>query len=451
MGRKFRIIILASLMTVASFGCKWNKEKVEVASTKDREVISPSDVTEDPQIAATVQQADLLAAGYDYDGAIQAVQSYPGYESVDKLTNAIAEYETQKANCVPIDVKEIPHVFYHSLIVDTQKAFDGDSQEAGYNQVMTTVDEFNKITQQMYDRGYVLVRLRDMVNQTTDEDGTVHFTEGEILLPPDKKAYVLSIDDVSYYHYMTQDGFPSRLIVDENGLPKNEYINEDGTTSVGDYDVVPLMDTFLREHPDAAYKGAKGIIALTGYNGVLGYRTDKAYQTRENLDKIQQEFLEQNPDFDYEKECQDARAVAQCLREDGWEFASHTWGHRDYGEISDELFYSDADKWQERVAPIVGTTDIIIFPFGADIGDWHPYQGERYEYLKSQGFNFFCNVDSSKSWVQIGDNYVRQGRRNLDGYRMYYDLIGETDKLSDLFDVSQVFSLERPTPVQRME
>jgi hypothetical protein len=48
---------------------------------------------------------------------------------------------------------------------------------------------------------------------------------------------------------------------------------------------------------------------------------------------------------------------------------------------------------------------------------------------------------------------MRQGRRNLDGYRMYYDLpesgVGG-DHLSDLFDVNEVFDRSRPTPVPKM-
>ena len=65
---------------------------------------------------------------------------------------------------------------------------------------MTTVDEFNKITQAMYDMD-VLVRLRDLVTQTTAEDGTVHFTPNtELKLPQGKKAFVMSLDDLSYYH-----------------------------------------------------------------------------------------------------------------------------------------------------------------------------------------------------------------------------------------------------------
>lgn len=40
----------------------------------------------------------------------------------------------------------------------------------------------------MYDNGYVLVRLRDLVVETTDADGTVHFTPNtELKLPAGKK------------------------------------------------------------------------------------------------------------------------------------------------------------------------------------------------------------------------------------------------------------------------
>ena len=53
-----------------------------------------------------------------------------------------------------VNVNEVTHIFYHSLVVDPQKAFYQDNaQTAGFCQWMTTVDEFNAITQQMYDRG----------------------------------------------------------------------------------------------------------------------------------------------------------------------------------------------------------------------------------------------------------------------------------------------------------
>ena len=83
--------------------------------------------------------------------------------------------------------------------------------------MMTTKDEFEKILQSMYDRGFVLVRLHDIAYETTDENGNPVFKAGDIMLPPGKQAFVMSQDDVCYYEYMDGDGFASRIVVGEDG------------------------------------------------------------------------------------------------------------------------------------------------------------------------------------------------------------------------------------------
>lgn len=138
-----------------------------------------------------------------------------------------------------------------------------------------------KILQSMYERGFVLVRLHDVAYEVTAEDGSRHFQEGDIMLPEGKKPFVMSQDDVCYYEYMDGDGFASRMIIGEDGKPTNEMKMDDGSVSVGSYDLVPLLDDFIKEHPDFSYRGAKACIAFTGYNGILGYRTDSAYNTDE--------------------------------------------------------------------------------------------------------------------------------------------------------------------------
>lgn len=126
---------------------------------------------------------------------------------------AIAGYETIKEGLVRANVGKITHVFFHSLVVDNQKAFDGDEDEKGYNQVMTTVGEFKKILQAMYDKGFVLVRLHDLAYETTDENGQTVMKAGDIMLPEGKTPFVMSQDDLCYYQYMTGDGFATRMIV----------------------------------------------------------------------------------------------------------------------------------------------------------------------------------------------------------------------------------------------
>ena len=120
----------------------------------------------------------------------------------------------------------------------------------------------------MYERGFVLVRLHDVAYEVTAEDGSKHFQEGDIMLPEGKKPFVMSQDDVCYYEYMDGDGFASRMIIGEDGKPTNEMKMDDGSVSVGSYDLVPLLDDFIKEHPDFSYRGAKACIAFTGYNGI---------------------------------------------------------------------------------------------------------------------------------------------------------------------------------------
>ena len=140
-----------------------------------------------------------------------------------------------------------------------------------YNYVMTTVDEFCRILEEMYTRGYVLVSIYDVASYETQADGTQVMKHQPIYLPEGKKPFVLSVDDVSYYEYMTGHGFASKLVVGEDGTPTSEYTNSDGSLSYGSYDVVPILDDFVETHPDFSYRGAKGIIALTGYEGCLLY------------------------------------------------------------------------------------------------------------------------------------------------------------------------------------
>lgn len=408
------------------------------------------DTAAEPQAndkTAAMEEAAYLAATYDYDGAIEKLNSVEGAAEDSEIAAKIAEYQSIKDSCVPVNMNEVTHIFYHSLVVDPERGFAGDdSLAAGFKQWMTTVDEFNKITQAMYDNGYVLVRLRDLVTQTTDANGNVHFVPNtELKLPQGKKAFVMSMDDLSYYHSYDGRGIASKLVLDENGKPTCEYVQADGTTVTGAYDYIPLLDQFIAEHPDASYKGAKGMIALTGYNGILGYRTDIAYKTRENLTSDQQAWLDAHPDFNWDNECTEAKKVADAIKADGWEFASHTWGHIRIGDASLERIQTDTEKWRTYVEPLVGPTDTIIFAHGQDLSDWHDYSGEneKFNYLKSQGYNFYCNVDSTQYFLQIRDNYVRQGRRNLDGYRLWNDVHGEKNRTSDLFDASQILDPRR--------
>jgi len=408
---------------------------------EDRDALAQNE-TKQRTIAQLKEKADRLAKMYDYDAAMELIQSYDGYENESILTDAFLTYEALKATCVPWeDNTKISHVFFHSLIADTSLALGPDSgTRDGYNRYMTTIEEFEKILQQMYDRGYVLVGIHDMAECVVQADGTEKMEMKEILLPEGKIPFVMSQDDVNYYDYMDGEGFATKIVIGKDGKPTCEYIQKDGTVVTGEYDLVPVLDRFVEEHPDFSYRGAKAILAITGYEGTLGYET-APYRYEEAKQLVGLSAEEKKSMLEAERAA--CREVVAALKADGYEFASHSYGHGNMQTNSVEKFKYDMNRWLDEVGSLLGDTDVFIYPFGADICDWRGYHGEKYEYAIKSGFRYFCNVDSAQYWVQRKDNYLRQGRINLDGERMMND----PDKLSCFFDVESVLDPTRP-PLQ---
>lgn len=467
-----KCIVFVALIVILIFAIKFVMSMGRSDKTSDSSSVSTSAASEssttqassDPSVTQTpsavpgsrddiINQAKTLAVQYDYDGAINLLSTVENYTEDADIISLLAEYEAAKSNLVATSPYNVTHIFFHSLVVDPARGFSltGDSGwdngTAGFCQWMTTVDEFNAIMNQMYERGYVLVSINDLVDKTTDENGVVHITAKDIYLPQGKIPFVLSLDDLSYYHSYDGRGCATKMIVGEDGTPTCEYVDANGEGHVGSYDCVPLLDDFIEQHPDFSYKNAKGTIALTGYNGILGYRTDYCYRDRVDLTSDQQAWLDANPNFDWNAECEQAKQVADAIKADGWTFASHTWGHIRIGDASLESLQTDTQKWLDYVKPLIGDTDIIIFAHGQDLANWDEDYAStaKFQYLKSVGFDVYCNVDSTQYFVQIEDQFLRMGRRNLDGYRLWQAVYGGNDKVSDLIDAASVFDPNRPT------
>ncbi len=404
----------------------------------------PGKTTVSGPLGTVIAQADIKAAMYDYDAAIEMVKSSPDYETSIDAKAAVERYEAEKAKCVKWpDNTQISHIFVHSLIVDTSRAFGPQSsQPKGYNQYMTTVSEFNKMIESMYAKGYVLVSIHDIAKREIDADGNEKLVAQPIMLPPGKEPFVLSQDDVNYYEYMDNDGFADRLVIGDDGIPTCQYTDIDGNILYGEYDVLPIIDRFIKEHPDFSYRGAKGILAVTGYEGALGYDTGLSMKKYDGMSETEKMKL-------INEEREKAKAVAEAIKADGWEFASHSYTHSNMTNATLEKMQYDSKRWHDEVEIILGPTDVYIYPYGADICDWHGYKGEKFELLKSYGFWYFCNVDASRYWIQLRGDYFRMGRINTDGERMHITLKNRSDpslpdRLSYFFNTEDVYDYSRP-------
>ena len=292
------------------------------------------------------------------------------------------------------------HLFFHSLVVEPAKAFrKNPNQSTSFETWMITVTEYKRLLKSLYDRNYVLVKMADLLR-------------GKVQLPEGKIPLVLSYDDVNYYDYMKGFGFADKLVVTEAGKIANEWVEEDGTISVSrELDGVPLLENFIEEHPDFSWEGARGIPAVTGFEGALGYR-------------------------DLQGEKEQLKQVVAALKKLGWEFACHSYAHkRDVfaDENADEsLCIEDTKRWLEEVGAIVGDANIYISPFGIKTRNYSRFD----EYLRTAGFRYFCDVNNTRNY-ENDQGYFYFPRINIDGFLFQhrnYEFECYYGKLTEIID-----------------
>ena len=386
--------------------------------------------TVDPHLAEAAQlaqEAKLCAAMYDYDQALEIIGTFTGeLESYEDLAQLKTQCENAKAALVPFtDVASVPHLSFANLIADISQTKADAASGSSYLSTYATVAEFEAILEQLYANDYVLVSLHDLYCVTTDSAGNVTYTTGTLYLPAGKKPLVLSQVHVNYYTTMIGSGFGSKLVLETDGTVSCQLLASDGTTSNGAYDFVPVLDAFIEAHPDFSYRGARATLALTGYQGVLGYRTqaDAASQA------------------DYDTQVKLASSLATALKNRGYEFACYSYNGGSYSSMSASEIQADLAKWAEEVTPILGETDLFFLSMGIDIAETtETYSGDKFQVMKDAGFNVFVGRDSSvTAWFQQGSNYFRQTRRWVTGD----NLRTSAQYFTDLFDAATVRDTNR--------
>ena len=418
--RRLLALLLAVLMVTSLLsGCGKKEEKTE-ENTPDVEDTSSEEPFAGKPVGGDAETQQPERTGDPYD----AVRNY---WSADQLTQAWGPEQV------------VEHLFFHPIIAFPKWAFHecdaSEAQRYGLDDWMCTVDEYNKILDELYKRDYILVAMEDVWSEVTDGSGT-HMVRNTLMLPEGKKPLVISFDDVNYYPYMLQEGFTSKLAIGDDGEVWaecwNPYTNETSLTK--EYDATTILDTFVYEHPDFSLNGAKAIFSLTGYYGILGYRTQNDRDIP--LDSPDR------PAFDAyrQAEIEGVKPVIARLKETGWTFGSHTWGHIRLDSKPLQTVINDTERWEEEVGSLVGPTNILFYPHGGrpDGDDWKT-TGERFQYLQSKGFRVFASVGvNSFSYIKPDISAVICDRLHPDGttfrhsrerYLQFYDA-------KDIMDVS---------------
>lgn len=320
-------------------------------------------------------------------------------------------HHKDEKNLVEYDGK-VSHVFFHPIISDPQKAYTDNQQQAkGNYDWMVTVNEFNKAIEKLHENNYILIDPHDAY----DLESTP-VKRKKLKLPKGKKPLIMSMDDMNYYEYMQGNGYTERLTLNKDNETVAEKKNDQGKMEQSKTnDAVPLLNDYVKKHPDFSYKGQKAVVGLTGYEGVLGYRTNDL----------------EHPN--YEKRKKQAKKVADSMKRDGWTFASHSYGHINFEDSSDEQIIEDTKRWKKEVEPIVGKTDLFIFPHGAQ-----DRNSTSYNYMIDEaGFKYMAGVGPD-NFTSLSNKDIYQDRVAIDGLNLHQFKY----KLKPFFKPEEVYNKE---------
>lgn len=285
----------------------------------------------------------------------------------------------------------VEELFVHPLVLDPALAFTEDSLGRGFQDYFVTDREFAALLDQLWRNGWTLVDIHRVA------DGTVS-------VPAGRKPLVLVEDDVNYYRYFEGRGLAAGLVLGQDDRVHARL--DDG--SLTDADVVPMVEAAVAAHPELSADGARGVLAVTGYEGLLGEHHPDAPAAHARL-----------------------VALAARLRATGWTFASHTWGHLDLSRQPASTIMADTGRWRDSAGGL-GPVDILVYPYGARPAP------EMMQQLAAAGFPIQLDIDVVARHEHVGA-VTLMSRRHVDG--LAFDVPG---RQRPFYDVAEVRDPRRP-------
>lgn len=391
-----------------------NNEPVETPKMKAEREQRESESEREVQKQAALDAAAALALEYRYDEAISYLQGSEVLAEDERLDETVAQYEAAKADLYEYE-GDIPNFCFTNLVVDPSRAFDGDDYDSTYRNNMITLTEFQNILQTLYDSNYILIDVHNLAQETVNGKN-VTMTQKNPTLPKGKKPMTLSIDNLSYGSVRNGDGVATSLVLDENGKAAAKYTDEGGHDLVGAYDVVPVLESFIEEHPDFSYQGARGVISVAGVGGIFGYEVDESAD-------------------EYEANRKTVQEIANALKEEGWTFASTGYNYQYLGTLSYDQLSTELTKWQEVSGALLGDCDTLLYPYGSEVD----YTSEKAMLLTTMNLRYLIGLWAEGDHLEVTETYLRQTRRNITGML----LTTSPDSLSTYINVSDILDPAR--------
>ena len=307
----------------------------------------------------------------------------------------------------------IEHLSFNTLIAFPEKALSfKNTNSSFFDETKITPNEFKNILTELYCNDYILININELFFIEND----IVYTK-KLTLPINKKPIILSFDNVSYHSDYQNTGEIDKIIIDRN----NQLATYTTKRSIQDRichdnEFIPILENFISEHPDFSHNSARGIIFLTGNNGILGYETnEKNANSKHELKRVSE--------------------VVSRLKSNGWIFGCNNYKYTNDDSLSDMEFIKNISLWQKEIKRIVGSTPLYTPPFG-ELSN----SPAKTQTLIENGFRIFF-TNSHKHILELDNNTIVMSRKFVSGNT----LRNNSNSFEKLFNCENVYDYKNRT------
>lgn len=363
---------------------------------------------------------DLLAQNRTFTAQQRLLALQPIFPEDAQIEAALKRCEEALPGKLERYRSTVEHLTIKPLIVRPDLAFDGDIYARAAQDTMITTLEFRRMLEQLYANDYILIDQSRLLPSPGESFG--------LDLPAGKKPFVLVLEGLNYYVTRRESGNCWDLVLDADNNVCGQYMGPNGELVVDrQAEAIGILDLFVAEHPDFSYDGAKGLITLTGYEGVFGQVTDP-----DQLDDRNQALLGNGypalsmQSADYEKNRQAVAAIIDRLKKTGWQFGTSTYAFIPVTSASIETIEQDWAKWQSQVAPLTGPVQVLHFPNGGLLN----FSDPRSAFYQARGIQIFGGLGAA-AYISRADNLAYIDKVQISGYSIKNPGSYRLDRLFD--------------------
>ena len=202
---------------------------------------------------------------------------------------------------------------------------------------------------------------------------------------------------------------------------------------------INVLENFLQEHQDFSFNGAKGVIVLSGVDGLLGYPLlpEQSARQLQQAQNIGLEF-QQNPLDNLDANREKLAKIFAALRERQWLFASQSYGRLSIPDYSLAAISADTERMHELTVELCGPLEIFSFT-GGNHAEGQPMLTKH---LAESGFRLQSGSAAPYAYTIQNNAYVYLDKQQITADKLRYPL---SDALSKLVGDRQIITeIKRP-------